>query len=31
MIEFRGVSKAFKRNRVLDNLDLSIAKGERVA
>jgi len=31
MIEFNKVSKTFKRNRVLDELDLSIAQGERIA
>jgi len=31
MIEFNHVSKTFKRNRVLDELDLSIALGERIA
>ncbi|MDO9188600.1 MAG: ABC transporter ATP-binding protein [Sulfurimicrobium sp.] len=31
MIEFKKVSKTFKRNRVLDELELSIAPGERIA
>lgn len=31
MIEFNKVSKTFKRNRVLDELDLSITPGERIA
>lgn len=31
MIEFKKVSKTFKRNRVLDELELSITPGERIA
>ncbi|PWB55867.1 MAG: ABC transporter ATP-binding protein [Nitrosomonadales bacterium] len=31
MIEFKKVSKTFKRNRVLDELELTIAPGERIA
>lgn len=31
MIEFKKVAKTFKRNRVLDGLDLSIGLGERIA
>ena len=31
MIQFKNVSKAFRRNRVLDGIDLDIGLGERVA
>ena len=31
MIKFQGVTKLFKRNRVLDGIDLDIALGERIA
>ncbi len=31
MIQFNHVSKTFKRNRVLDNIDLKIGLGERIA
>ncbi|MDQ5959498.1 MAG: type transport system ATP-binding protein, partial [Pseudomonadota bacterium] len=31
MIRFQGVTKVFKRHRVLDGIDLDIALGERIA